>query len=284
MFFGVFLGPILALVLFNTVVLVLVIRVLIKHSVRKLKDKEDKEKVQGTFKTLISVASIMLMFGLQWLFGALTIAEASIAFQWLFVIFSTLQGFLIFVFFCVIGKDAREEWLNVFSCGRRFKRKDGVTTSHASTNRRTSTLSTKLSSNRNYLLRSSQADASFSVQPDSSVDCTSMVPVLSGNEAQVHGTSEETEFVITNGATDIMDSDMSIHIEETKDNSVDYQVPPHILERKLMTQPFGPVLTTIVISPPTPMPDKENEQVSHTSLYNDLSPDVSDDNAELAHP
>ena len=91
-FFGMFLGPILALVLFNTVVLVLVIRVLIKHSVRKLKDKEDKEKVQGTFKTLISVASIMLMFGLQWLFGALTIAEASTAFQWLFVIFSTLQG------------------------------------------------------------------------------------------------------------------------------------------------------------------------------------------------
>jgi len=77
---------------------------------------------------------------------------------------------------------------------------------------------------------------------------------------------------------------MSIHIEETKDNSVDYQVPPHILERKLMTQPFGPVLTTIVISPPTPMPDKENEHVSHTSLGIDLSPDVSVDNADLAHP
>ena len=125
-FFGAFLGPILALVLFNLVVFVLVLRVLIKHTCRKVADLEKKKKAQGTIKTFISIISISFMFGLQWVFGAFTIEEASVVFQWLFVVLSTLQGFFLFLFFCVFTEEAREEWLNLFSCGRRKKKKRGV--------------------------------------------------------------------------------------------------------------------------------------------------------------
>ena len=71
----------------------------------------------------IRMASVMSLFGLTWLFGALTVtgfgsAAASTAFQILFVLLNAFQGFFIFLFFCVLSKDARESWLELLSCGR----------------------------------------------------------------------------------------------------------------------------------------------------------------------
>ena len=73
-------------------------------------------------KLLVNTAGIMFLFGLTWLFGALTVtgfgnAKASFAFQILFVICNAFQGFFIFLFFCVFNKDARDLWLKMLSCG-----------------------------------------------------------------------------------------------------------------------------------------------------------------------
>ena len=130
MFFGVFLGPILVLVAFNTILFVLVIRVvLINAFSRKIVDLKNDARVRKTLRMLFSIISIMLMFGIQWLFGAFTIGEVSIVFQWLFVIFSTLQGFVLFLFFVGLNKEARDEWLRVFTL---TLKKTGVLTSHSS--------------------------------------------------------------------------------------------------------------------------------------------------------
>ena len=67
---------------------------------------------------MISIIGIMFIFGLTWLFGALTVDKASLAFQVLFVIFNSLQGFFIFLIFCVLGRDGREHWLEFLFCGR----------------------------------------------------------------------------------------------------------------------------------------------------------------------
>ena len=74
-------------------------------------------------RLVISIAGIMSLFGLTWLFGALTVtgfgsAAASVAFQVLFVILNAFQGFFIFLFFCVFSKDARVSWLEVLCRGR----------------------------------------------------------------------------------------------------------------------------------------------------------------------
>ena len=71
----------------------------------------------------ITIAGIMFLFGLTWLFGALTVTgirdtKASTAFQVLFVICNAFQGFFIFFFLCVFNKDARDLWLELLSCGR----------------------------------------------------------------------------------------------------------------------------------------------------------------------
>ena len=67
-------------------------------------------------RLLISITGVMFLFGLTWLFGAFTVADASLAFQILFVVFNSLQGFFIFLFFCVFSKDARELWIETLSC------------------------------------------------------------------------------------------------------------------------------------------------------------------------
>eukprot|EP00731_Ephydatia_muelleri_P031711 Em0023g218a len=123
LFFGVFLGPIFAILLFNMVMFVLVARVLIKHTMQKCVKGEDKAQYRAIFKTLLSVAGVMLLFGLSWIFAAFTVKEAAFAFQILFILFNSTQGFFIFIFLCVLNQNIRQEWLNILTCGRAGKQK-----------------------------------------------------------------------------------------------------------------------------------------------------------------
>ena len=121
-FFGTFLGPIFAVLLFNIVVFVLVIGVVVKQTRYTLDHTKEQMDVKTTIRLLIGIAKVMFLFGLTWLFGALTVtgfgdARASTAFQVLFVICNAFQGFFIFLFFCVLSKDGRESWLELLSCG-----------------------------------------------------------------------------------------------------------------------------------------------------------------------
>ena len=119
MLFGAFLVPILAILVFNAIVFVIVIRVLFNHS-RKKHGNRDIKEVNTVRQMLISSFGIICLFGLSWAFGALTISAASVVFQYLFAIFTSLQGFFIFLFFCVLGKEARESWLQLLCRGRKL--------------------------------------------------------------------------------------------------------------------------------------------------------------------
>ena len=118
-FFSAFLAPILIIILFNLVIFVIVISVLIKHTRKKLANKGQADR-ETVIRTLISIIGVTALYGLSWLFGAFTIQGASEAFQILFTIFTSLQGFFIFLFFCVFGREARELWLKVLCCGKKI--------------------------------------------------------------------------------------------------------------------------------------------------------------------
>ena len=81
---------------------------------------------KAVVRLMISIMGVMALFGLTWVLGALTVREASTTFQFLFAIFNSLQGFFIFLFFCVFGKDGRELWLQMLCCERKVP---GVTVS-----------------------------------------------------------------------------------------------------------------------------------------------------------
>ena len=110
MFFGAFLGPILAVLLFNLVMMVVVVTVLVRHMRNTMGRMKEQTKQKTTLRLLISITGIMSLFGLTWIFGALTISGASLPFQILFVIFNGFQGFFIFLFLCVFSTDARKLW------------------------------------------------------------------------------------------------------------------------------------------------------------------------------
>ena len=118
---GALLAPVLALVAFNIVIFVIVLTVLIKHSRKKIKRAQanaDGSSKQATIRLLISIFSIMNMYGLTWIFGIFTFTRGTFAFQLLFAVFNSLQGFFIFLFFCVLGKEAREAWAKVLCRGK----------------------------------------------------------------------------------------------------------------------------------------------------------------------
>ena len=74
---------------------------------------------QKVIRIMISIIGLMALFGLTWVFAAFTVSVVSTAFQLLFAIFNSLQGFFIFLFFCVFGREGRELWLKVLCCGRK---------------------------------------------------------------------------------------------------------------------------------------------------------------------
>ncbi len=57
----------------------------------------------------------MALFGLTWLFAALTVTDSSVAFQVIFAICNTTQGFFIFLLYCVFSTKARQLWKEAFT-------------------------------------------------------------------------------------------------------------------------------------------------------------------------
>ena len=69
---------------------------------------------------MISISGVMFLFGLTWFFAILTFSVTGPreTFQILFTVFNSLQGFFIFLFFCVFNKEALESWKELLSCGK----------------------------------------------------------------------------------------------------------------------------------------------------------------------
>ena len=55
------------------------------------------------------------LLGLTWLFALLAVGDLQYAFQLLFTIFNSLQGFFIFFFYTALNKDVQKEWIRVLN-------------------------------------------------------------------------------------------------------------------------------------------------------------------------
>ena len=115
-FWGAFLAPILAIMVFNIVIFICVIAVLVRHTRGTAARKNERVSRKAIIRLMISISGVMFLFGLTWLLAIL--AAFSEAGQILFIIFNTLQGFFIFLFFVVFNKEAVESWKELLSCGR----------------------------------------------------------------------------------------------------------------------------------------------------------------------
>ncbi|NXA39704.1 AGRG2 protein, partial [Eudromia elegans] len=79
-----------------------------------------KKKQLGTqrktsIQDLRSVAGLTFLLGITWGFAFFTVNEV---FTYLFTIFNTLQGFFIFIFYCVTKENVRKQWRRYLCCGK----------------------------------------------------------------------------------------------------------------------------------------------------------------------
>lgn len=79
------------------------------------KDKGNNAELQKRVQNTIAIA---VLLGLSWLFGFLAIGGAQFIFNLLFLIFNSLQGFFVFVFFCLRNREVIKVWKEKFGRNR----------------------------------------------------------------------------------------------------------------------------------------------------------------------
>ncbi|XP_060579946.1 cadherin EGF LAG seven-pass G-type receptor 1-like isoform X3 [Ruditapes philippinarum] len=98
-----FVGPAALIIVINFIIVVIVLRQMFKSSA--MMTKSDKEKaVMG----VRSICVLLPILGLTWVFGIFSVNEDLVVFQYIFAICNSLQGFLIFLFHCILNKQLRQ--------------------------------------------------------------------------------------------------------------------------------------------------------------------------------
>ncbi|XP_013908205.1 PREDICTED: G-protein coupled receptor 64-like [Thamnophis sirtalis] len=82
-----------------------------------------KKKQLGTqrktsIQDLRSVAGLTFLLGITWGFAFFAWGPINLIFMYLFAVFNTLQGFFIFVFYCIAKENVRKQWRRYLCCGK----------------------------------------------------------------------------------------------------------------------------------------------------------------------
>lgn len=111
-FYIAFVGPVGLILVINFLAFGLVLRQILGLAGRKL-NKSDSFSVAQRLRGAVGVA---ILLGLTWIFALFAIDRASVVFYYLFAIFNSLQGLWIFVFYCLLKKEARSAWRRALPC------------------------------------------------------------------------------------------------------------------------------------------------------------------------
>nr|XP_051682945.1 adhesion G-protein coupled receptor G2 isoform X14 [Oryctolagus cuniculus] len=71
-----------------------------------------------SIQDLRSIAGLTFLLGITWGFAFFAWGPVNVAFMYLFAIFNTLQGFFIFLFYCVAKENVRKQWRRYLCCGK----------------------------------------------------------------------------------------------------------------------------------------------------------------------
>ncbi|XP_070483448.1 adhesion G-protein coupled receptor D1 isoform X4 [Equus przewalskii] len=99
-----FVAPALFVIVVNVVILVAVTRVISQISADNYKVHGDPSAFKLTAK---AVAVLLPILGTSWVFGVLAVNQQAVAFQYVFAILNSFQGFFIFLFHCLLNSEVR---------------------------------------------------------------------------------------------------------------------------------------------------------------------------------
>ena len=98
-------APVLLIILINFVIFFLALR-----SLSRTGSLVSAEKKSSSYQRARTSVAILILLGLTWVFGALAVSRAQLTFDYLFSIFNSLQGFIIFYFHCLRHQEVRNQW------------------------------------------------------------------------------------------------------------------------------------------------------------------------------
>ncbi|KAF6080387.1 adhesion G protein-coupled receptor D1 [Phyllostomus discolor] len=117
-----FVAPALLVIVVNVGILAAVTRVISQISADNYKVHGDPSAFKLTAK---AVAVLLPILGTSWVFGVLAVNHQTVAFQYIFAVLNSLQGFFIFLFHCLLNSEVRaalkhktKVWSLSSSCGR----------------------------------------------------------------------------------------------------------------------------------------------------------------------
>ncbi|XP_059145807.1 adhesion G protein-coupled receptor L4-like [Physella acuta] len=116
-------APCCVIIVINTVVFIMVSRVILKPKFQQQQQLMN-DSVSVTPAQFRGAFTVMFLLGITWVFGPLAINEAKLVFSYIFCICNSLQGFLIFVFRCLLNPEAKLAWLQLYQTGT-LKRRRG---------------------------------------------------------------------------------------------------------------------------------------------------------------
>ncbi|XP_016058606.1 PREDICTED: adhesion G-protein coupled receptor D1 [Miniopterus natalensis] len=99
-----FVAPALLVIVVNIGILIAVTRVISQISADNYKVHGDPSAFKLTAK---AVAVLLPILGTSWVFGVLAVNNQAVAFQYMFAILNSLQGFFIFLFHCLLNSEVR---------------------------------------------------------------------------------------------------------------------------------------------------------------------------------
>ena len=114
-FYAAFVAPVVFVMFVNTIVFLLI---MYKLATRPQNAADPDRGSEGLLK-IKRAFGILILVGITWMFGFFAVADARLVFHYLFAICNSLQGFSIFVFYCVIQKKVRECWWALLTCNLR---------------------------------------------------------------------------------------------------------------------------------------------------------------------
>ncbi|XP_037757305.1 adhesion G-protein coupled receptor G2 isoform X14 [Chelonia mydas] len=162
-----------------------------------------KKKQLGTqrktsIQDLRSVAGLTFLLGITWGFAFFAWGPVNLIFMYLFAIFNTLQGFFIFIFYCVAKENVRKQWRRYLCCGK-FRLAENSDWSRTATNGlKKQTVNQGVSSSSNSLQSNSNS--------------TNSTTLLMNNDYSVHANGNGNVSSEKNGVSfNVQNGDVCLH-------------------------------------------------------------------------
>ncbi|XP_030058140.1 adhesion G-protein coupled receptor G2 isoform X2 [Microcaecilia unicolor] len=173
------------------------------------KKKQLSSQKKSSFQNLRSVAGITFLLGTTWGFAFFAWGPLNLPFMYLFAIFNTLQGFFIFIFYCLGKENVRKQWRRYLCCGK-FRLAENSDWSRTATNGlRNQALKQGISSSSNNSIQSTSNGHS--------IGSTNSTTLLVNNDYSPHPNGNGPSFTERNNITFNLQNN-STHFQNFSDN------------------------------------------------------------------